>query len=1061
MAGSEIRDLLIKIKSTGGKETFKMLDEINKKVEQGINKNLKKTNNNLNTIGRTIKRRIADFEELKKAAKGTSGLATSTTTKALKNMNHSLKNIAESSNAAVQQNIQLAKIFNEMNNVLHGTEARADEAAEGIEEIGMEAKKATKFINGLSVSTQKFGNNAKHSNKKGRGQAKEFSAIAGAGGVLTSTYASLAANAFVLVSAFTALKDVANTLKLEENISAISSGHNLRAMAIELQDITDGALSIDAALRTAAEGTAFGFQANEMKELAKSARQASIALGRDFNDTLTRLTKGIAKQEVELLDELGIVTRLEPAMKKYAATHNTTVQALTDVERKTALYNEALVQLEENFGNISAKSTEFDKLAANLANVWQASAKAMIPYLNVSLKFWNEQISGSTKARKQIASFEGAVSASEGALAAVVNAQGKDSPFLQSKAYTESAQAIKTLGEELAKIQARRKGLSIVGDSEELKESAIQVAKITEQMRLLNIVTKGVGIDSVASLASLNKGLKDVTIQLSSYGSKASKGFRPLQEEFNQAEGIVNSFNKAMEQGLTTNEHFLATQAKYLRVIQDTMGVSVDSVDEYFLRIKVASNALKELGVTKAQIKKETLFSTEEEKISAEIFNNVVLIDTLLEAGQKSRAESLIMRNKELAVESQIAAILKRKADITRDIDHSLAMQLVVSNAAGALESELLTKQINAIDAKLTLQKDLLTATEATALANEKDLLAQRKKVAEAQEKTLIGGSAALTGLGGRPDIAQAEADRSLGNQEGVWANAAAGIQGVHSELATLDSAMGSITMGFLDMGKIMAQSMQNGAISAEATAAGIQAASQVMSGLSAQAVSEIDHQIAMERKRDGQSAKSAAKIRALEQKKLKEQQKAALQTAVMQTAAGITMALGSLPPPMSYVMAALTGVMGLAQISAIKSKGKNASALASSGKGPSKIEFGERMNTVDVSQRATAGERAFVTGQAGVGSTANNFVGAAAGIDAQAGTAINVGERGAEVFVPQVPGTIIPSGDETTSKSGGVTIAMNIDNIDAKSFMDRQEELMDAVDAAIRARFGTSLENL
>ena len=60
-------------------------------------------------------------------------------------------------------------------------------------------------------------------------------------------------------------------------------------------------------MRNMALGVSAGFSTEQMEGLTKVARGASIALGRDMADAIDRLTRGAAKLEPEILDELGIM----------------------------------------------------------------------------------------------------------------------------------------------------------------------------------------------------------------------------------------------------------------------------------------------------------------------------------------------------------------------------------------------------------------------------------------------------------------------------------------------------------------------------------------------------------------------------------------------------------------------------------------------------------------------------------------------------------------------------------------------------------------------------------
>jgi hypothetical protein len=103
---------------------------------------------------------------------------------------------------------------------------------------------------------------------------------------------------------------------------------------------------------------------------------------------------------------------------------------------------------------------------------------------------------------------------------------------------------------------------------------------------------------------------------------------------------------------------------------------------------------------------------------------------------------------------------------------------------------------------------------------------------------------------------------------------------------------------------------------------------SQISSMMNARAKAKeasIDREIAAEKKLDGKSAESTAKILSLEKKKEEAQRKAfeidkkmKLAQAVISTALGVTNALASAPPPFNFVLAGLVGAMGAAQVALI-----------------------------------------------------------------------------------------------------------------------------------------------
>ena len=172
---------------------------------------------------------------------------------------------------------------------------------------------------------------------------------------LGATYAILAANVFAATAAFNTFRSAMAVEKLEEGLRAFSttSGQSLDIVSAKLQEATGNAVSFEQAMRTAALSTSAGFGTAEMEGLTKVAKGASLALGRDMGDALDRLTRGAIKLEPEILDELGIMVRLDDATESYAATLGKSASQLTRFERQQAFMNAIITEGEEKLGDIA------------------------------------------------------------------------------------------------------------------------------------------------------------------------------------------------------------------------------------------------------------------------------------------------------------------------------------------------------------------------------------------------------------------------------------------------------------------------------------------------------------------------------------------------------------------------------------------------------------------------------------------------------------------------------------------------------------------------------------
>lgn len=214
----------------------------------------------------------------------------------------------------------------------------------------------------------------------GTGSASsDFAAQAQGLGGLVHVYATFAANLFAVSAAFSALSkamDVTNLVKGLDQIGA-SSGKNLGSLAKQMVEVADGAISMQQAMTSTAMASAGGMSNANILRMTQVAKNASLALGRDLPDSMDRLTKGIIKTQPELLDELGIMTRVIPAQQAYAQQIGKTVASLTDFEKRQAFANAVLAEGEAKFSAINMEANPYTKVLASIQNLLQGGLELM------------------------------------------------------------------------------------------------------------------------------------------------------------------------------------------------------------------------------------------------------------------------------------------------------------------------------------------------------------------------------------------------------------------------------------------------------------------------------------------------------------------------------------------------------------------------------------------------------------------------------------------------------------------------------------------------------------
>ncbi|MFI3221380.1 MAG: hypothetical protein QX189_20025 [Methylococcales bacterium] len=218
---------------------------------------------------------------------------------------------------------------------------------------------------------------------------RDFAAQAQGLGGLVHVYATFAANLFAVSAAFSALSTAMDTSNLVKGLDQIgaSSGRNLGSLAKQMVSVADGAISLRDAMTSTAMASSGGMTNSAILRMTEVAKKASLALGRDLPDSMERLTKGIVKTQPELLDELGIMTRMIPAQREYARELGKSMSSLTEFEKRQAFANAVLDEGEKKFGSINLSANSYSKILSSMKNLAQSGLElvntALSPILSI------------------------------------------------------------------------------------------------------------------------------------------------------------------------------------------------------------------------------------------------------------------------------------------------------------------------------------------------------------------------------------------------------------------------------------------------------------------------------------------------------------------------------------------------------------------------------------------------------------------------------------------------------------------------------------------------------
>ena len=477
-----------------------------------------------------------------------------------------------------------------------------------LSKIAKGADNAAKSTDKATESADRYSRGQKGVAGATSNSSKAFSKMQSGMGGVVGAYAALAANVFALTAFFGALQRATAVQQLTEGLTELgkASGLAMTTLSQGLVKATGNALSLEESMRSVALITSAGLDPSSIEKFGKVAKDASIALGRDTADSLARLSRGVTKLEPELLDELGIMVRLDEASENYARSIGKTANELTNFEKRQAFMNATLKQGEEKFGSIgdAVDSNPYDKLAATFNNI----SKGVLNFVGGPLKmlagvlassptalFGVLTLVASLLAKKMVPSLGDMQEKSKAAAAAMKE---------QNKRISKQILNYKGLSPKVAEYQAK---LAAGTATEEDHTSAVRGNNQAYRVRG-STLKHNVKISSIVGAVTGEnaKGLKAHTKTVFSnikatYDSARAKDFlaRSTMNETlatiasTEAAAMDEIQNGSMLEGLRMTSNILGQQAAALRAgIANTTGLGLASV--------FASGAVSMLGTAAA-----------------------------------------------------------------------------------------------------------------------------------------------------------------------------------------------------------------------------------------------------------------------------------------------------------------------------------------------------------------------------------------------------------------------------------------------------------------------------
>ena len=181
-------------------------------------------------------------------------------------------------------------------------------------------------------------------------------------------------------------KEAAKVQGMERAFNNLSGGASLASESMsKLQSATDGTMSKFDLFQQANNAMILGVTKNsdEMAKMFDMAQRLGSALGKDTKQSVESLITGLGRQSKLMLDNIGIMVDTNKAYEDFADANKTTVDALTDAERKQAFMNATLAAGEQKLKRLGKEilsaDAQFNRIGASSKNLSVTMGEALLP----------------------------------------------------------------------------------------------------------------------------------------------------------------------------------------------------------------------------------------------------------------------------------------------------------------------------------------------------------------------------------------------------------------------------------------------------------------------------------------------------------------------------------------------------------------------------------------------------------------------------------------------------------------------------------------------------------
>ncbi|QFG06206.1 pore forming tail tip protein [Escherichia phage VEc33] len=790
MTDKLIRELLIDVKQKGATRTAKSIENVSDALENAAaaseltNEQLGKMPKTLYSIERAADRAAKSLTKMQ-ASRGMLGI-----TKSINDIGTKLDDLAITMiEVADKLEVGFDGVSRSVKTMGNDVAAATEKVQDRLYDTNRALGGTTKGFNDTTGAAGRASRAIGNTSGSARGATRDFAAMAKIGGSLPIMYAALASNIFVLQSAFEQLKlgDQLNRLEKFGVIVGTQTGTPVQSLARSLQEAAGYAISFEEAMRQASSASAYGFDAEQLNKFGLVARRAAAVLGVDMTDALNRVIKGVSKQEIELLDELGVTIRLNDAYADYVKQLNAAntgitynINSLTTFQKQQAYANAVIAESTKRFGYLDEvlRATPWEQFAANadaaLRKIQQAAAKYLGPVIDaINTVFYTSQASVSAEAARAQEKTNRQIDPTNVGAVALSLAASEEGYNKALDMYKESLDKRNKLKSEFDKRMEQADfytrlairqvgegipvGLAAAGASEANKKfveetaaMGLQVTRLgkevedsTENLNAWKSAYQAAGAAAAKANPEFQKQInlqRDTTDPGAVYdfNSTVLKGLTEQQKAYNQTKKTASDLANDIQNVAQNTDTAAKTSATLADAIKNIESLSLGtgkSADEYVKNLNLGYNTLSEMKTASQALSEYVKLTGNETKNQlavqqkiADVYNQTKDKEKAQEAGRRLELQQL--EEQEAALRRVLQTNQGNKA-VEKEIEKIQLEKLKLTNQGMEAQKKVkdYTDKILGVDREIALLNDRTMTTTQYRLAQLKlELTVEKEK---------------------------------------------------------------------------------------------------------------------------------------------------------------------------------------------------------------------------------------------------------------------------------------------------------------------------------------------